>query len=108
MVFSGKTSCFVCSIDGEPIWVKDIEKSCKLCREKNRPFELMYFPHTEKSEETYNQREAHGAHIQYNGKTYIVPMCASENTSLKGEEQEITLKARTILVEEVDPIIDKD
>ena len=75
---------------------------------KNRPFELMYFPDTEKSEETYSQREAHGAHVKYNGKIYIVPMCASENTSLKDEEKEIILKAGTVLVEEVDPIIDKE
>ena len=108
MAFSDKSSAFVCSIDGKPIWVKDVEESCRLCREKNRLFELMYFPHTDKSEETYNKREAHGAHVKYNGKLYIVPMCASENTSLKDAEKEITLKAGTILVEEVDPIIDED
>lgn len=69
--------------------------------------ELMYHPHTEKAEEAYNGREAHGAHIQYKGNIYIVPMCASDNTSLKDEEKEITLKAGSILVEEVDPIIDE-
>ena len=108
MAFSGKTSGFVCSIDGEPIWVEGDKDSENACREKKRFFELLYHPHTEKAEEAYNGREAHGAHIQYNDKLYIVPMCASENTSLKDEEQEITLKAGTILVEEVDPIIDED
>lgn len=108
MAFSGKISGFVCSVDGEPIWVEGDKDSENACRENNRVFELMYHPHTEKAEEAYNGREAHGAHIQYNGKTYIVPLCASENTSLKDEEQEITLKAGTILVEEVDPIIDND
>ena len=108
MAFSGKTSGFVCSIDGEPIWVEGDKASEKACRENNRMLELMYHPHTEKAEEVYNGREAHGAHIQYKGKTYIVPMCTSDNTSLKDEEKEITLKAGTILVEEVDPIIDKE
>ena len=108
MTFSGKSSFFVCSVDGEPIWVKGVEESCRICRKKNRPFELMYYPDTDKSEETYNQREAHGAHVKYNGKIYIVPMCASDNTSLKDEEKEITLNAGTILVEEVDPIIDEE
>lgn len=108
MAFSGKTSSFVCSIDGEPIWVEGDKDSENACREKNRLIELIYHPDTEKAEEAYNGREAHGAHIQYNGKTYIVPMCASDNTSLKDEEQEITLKKGTILVEEVAPVIDKN
>lgn len=108
MAFSDKSSGFVCSIDGEPIWVEGDKDSENACRKNNRIFELIYHPDTEKSEEVYNGREAHGAHIQYNGKIYIVPMCASENTSLKDEEKEITLKAGSILVEEVDPIIDED
>lgn len=108
MTFSCKTSGFVCSIDGEPIWVEGDKDSENACREKNRFFELLYHPHTEKAEEAYNGREAHGAHIQYNGKNYIVPMCASENTSLKDEEKDITLKAGTVLVEEVDPIVDEE
>lgn len=108
MAFSDKSSGFVCSIDGEPIWVEGDKASENVCRDNNRMLELMYHPHTEKAEEAYNGREAHGAHIQYKGKTYIVPMCASDNTSLKDEEKDITLKAGTVLVEEVDPIVDEE
>ena len=108
MAFSGKSSGFVCSVDGESIWVDGNKESCELCGKHCRQLELIHFPNTNYREETYNQREAHGAHVKYKGKTYIVPMCASDNTSLKDEEKEITLKAGTILVEEIDPIIDKE
>lgn len=41
------------------------------------------------------------------GKIFIAPMCAHHNTSLKDKDEVVTLKAGTILVEEVDPKIDK-
>ncbi len=106
MAFSEKLSGIVCSIDGEPIWTEEDDKSCDLCRKRNRQAELIYYPNSCKEGGAYNGRKAHGAHVVYKGKTYIVPMCASENTSLKDEEIEITLKAGTIMVEEIDPIIE--
>lgn len=57
--------------------------------------------------QSYNGRGTHGAHVRYQGKFYIVPMCASENTSLGDNDTEITLKKGTVFVEEVEPVIDK-
>lgn len=91
MAFSGQDKDFVCSVDGQPIWIEGDVESCKKCREINRTFELLYHPDTEKAEKTYNGREAHGAHLEYNGKTYIAPMCSSHNTELGEEEKPVKL-----------------
>lgn len=107
MGFSGVDKDFACSVDGNHIWIEGDDKSFKICKEENRLFELMYYPQVEKAEEAFNKREAHGAHVEYKGKIYIVPMCAHHNTSLKDKDEVVTLKAGTILVEEVDPKIDK-
>ena len=107
IAFSGIISDFTCSIDGLPIWIEDDQESCETCKKENRFWELFYGSDTENAQKAYNGREAHGAHVRYEGKTYIVPMSASENTSLGDKEVEITLKAGTVLVEEVSPRIEE-
>ena len=107
IAFSGIISDFSCSIDGQPIWIEDDQDSCETCKKENRFWELVYGSNTENAQKAYNGREAHGAHVKYGRKTYIAPMSASENTSLGDKEVEITLKAGTVLVEEVDPRIDE-
>ena len=106
MAFSDITRGFICSVDGNPIWVSSNEESCEICKKWNRAREIMYGCEKDEAEQSYNGRRAHGAHVRYQGKIYIVPMSASENTSLGDDDSEITLKKGTVLVEEVDPIID--
>ncbi len=106
MGFSEVDKDFVCSVDGNHIWIEGDDKSINKCKTDNRMFELMYHPDEDKAEEVFNQREAHGAHVKYKGKIYIAPMCAHHNTSLKDKDEVVTLQAGTILVEEVDPKID--
>lgn len=50
-----------------------------------------------------NDLESQGSHVRYKGRVYITPLCSEHNTNNKGKK--IVLKAGTILVEEVDPLI---
>ena len=104
IAFSEETKLILCSQCGKALWNEENRNSVKMCKDILRQRKINCDVEGKDNEEKLEDYISHGSHVEIDGVTYITPLCIEHNTSNKGEM--ITLKKGSILVEEVDPIIE--
>lgn len=102
MAFSNEET-LKCSVCETLLWNKENEKSIEVCKDLIRQHEINKHVEGKDADESLAEYESQGGHVQLDGVIYITPLCFLHNKKDVGEN--IVLKAGSVLVEEVDPII---
>lgn len=94
-----------CSVCGKLLWNKEIKKSKEVCQDLIRKREINNYVENKDEKESIEDYESQGGHVKLNNVIYITPLCCHHNKENVGEN--IVLKAGSVLVEEVNPVIEE-
>lgn len=105
LAFSGEQR-LCCSVCGIPLWNNEAEKSKGICMDLVRQHEINNSVENKDDKMSLEDFESQGGHVKLDGIIYITPLCPKHNKEKEGEL--ITLQSGSVLVEEVDPIIENE